>query len=896
MGVSCGNFPLPEVWEIHVMDELGNNCDGVAADEDTSQERPQSTIWDELNAWGKSIADWQRYIISHAVRDGTLTDARIDEAYRLFLRDRALDKGDEVLPDVPGSVTGRVAAEGTPLALRAIKSLKNVNAIPEVSHLTFGPQLTVIYGHNGAGKSGFARILSCACFSRSSPQIICNIYDDDASDSPATAQFVVDRGNGFEEDIAFTDGDEHDDLKRVSVFDSSVARIHLAKENELGFQPAGFDVFDEAIRAIGLITQKLEADINATKRPNKFDQLFADPGPVADKIAALNATSDIAELRALATFGDAEKERLDEVARQEKELLAKSPVETLKALATAKTDVEALQKKVTDLDSALGNGACEKARGLLDDHKAALLEAVKAGSETVSHPQLSQTGSADWDDFVLASRKLGQTEGETYPAQGDPCLLCHRPLDAPSASLISRMWGFLDNEARKAAFVADAQLNRYVAQLKALDCALLPGESRIRADLSKINPALVGEIDAASATFDSRRNALVAALEQGATDAVPTGDLAVSDEALGKALEDIDAQDAALREGKFDEVLVKLKAEHIALRQRQVLSKNIDDVVSYVEDLAWLEKAGTSRPSTRFVTDRQRTVFEKLIEGNYKDRLKDECNKLDCSLPFEFKARGSAGKTLRGLKAKGGHKPDDIFSEGEQRALSLADFLTEVNLNPTSAAIVLDDPVTSLDHQRKIAIAKRLVEEAGVRQVIIFTHDLVFLTLLSDHAEAVGHALHGHWVERQDGVPGHVNIDETPANTKIYRKTTKANEFLARAKKASGREKVDLVRSGAGALRRTIEEVVVFHLFKDTVRRWNEQIRLGAVSKISWSDDVADEIVALQDDTSRLFEGHSNSDEFAGGMPDVDGLEKLIARVDAVIDKAKVERKRGRPD
>ncbi|WP_340249579.1 AAA family ATPase [Sulfitobacter pontiacus] len=871
--------------------ELGVASVGLTAREATDQGLPKSTIWDELNAWGQTILDWQRYIISHAVRDGTLTDARIDEAYRLFLRDRELDNVDEELPDVPESVTGRAASEGTPLTLQAIKSLKNVNAIPEASHVTFGPQLTVIYGHNGAGKSGFARILSCACFNRSSPQIIRNIYDDDAPDAPATAQFVVDRGNGFEEDIAFTDGDEHDDLNRVSVFDSSVARIHLAKENELGFQPAGFDVFDEAIRAIGLITKKLEVDINAKTRPNKFDQLFADPGPVAEKIASLNAQSGIAELRAIATFGDAEKERLDEVARQEQELLAKSPIEMLKALATAKTDVEALQKKVADLASALGDAACEKTRALLDHHKAALLEAVKAGSETVSHPLLNQTGSADWDTFVLASRKLGQIEGETYPAEGDPCLLCHRPLDAPSASLISRMWGFLDHEARKVAVASDEELNRYAAQLKALDCVLLPGESRIRADLSKINPALVSEIDAASAISDERRNDLVVALEQGALDGIPGDDLAAPDEALGKALEDIEVQDVALREGRFDELLAKLKAEHIALRQRQVLSKNIDDVVAFVEDLAWIEKAGGARPNTRFVTDHQKVVFKKLIEGNYKDRLKDECAKLDCSLPFEFKARGSAGKTLRGLKAKGGHKPDNIFSEGEQRALSLADFLTEVNLNPTSAAIVLDDPVTSLDHQRKIAIAKRLVEEAGVRQVIIFTHDLVFLTLLSDHAETAGHAILGHWVEWQDGVPGHVNINETPANTKIYRKTTKAREFLERAKKASGREKVDLVRSGAGSLRRTIEEVVVFHLFKDTVRRWNEQIRLGAVRKIIWSDEVADEIVALQDDTSRLLEGHSNSDEFAGGMPDVDGLEKLIARVDALIEKAKAQRK-----
>lgn len=60
--------------------------------------------------------------------------------------------------------------------------------------------------------------------------------------------------------------------------------------------------------------------------------------------------------------------------------------------------------------------------------------------------------------------------------------------------------------------------------------------------------------------------------------------------------------------------------------------------------------------------------------------------------------------------------------------------------------------------------------------------------------------------------------------------------------------------------------------------------------KISWSDALADEIVALQDDTSRLLEGHSNSDEFAGELPDVDDLEKLIARVDDVIEKAKGQR------
>ena len=53
------------------------------------------------------------------------------------------------------------------ITLKAIENLVNVNAIPNGSHLYFGHQgLTVIYGENGSGKSGFARVLKKACNAR----------------------------------------------------------------------------------------------------------------------------------------------------------------------------------------------------------------------------------------------------------------------------------------------------------------------------------------------------------------------------------------------------------------------------------------------------------------------------------------------------------------------------------------------------------------------------------------------------------------------------------------------------------------------------------------------------------------------------------------------------------
>src|SRR5208282_968117 len=106
------------------------------------------------------------------------------------------------------------------------------------------------------------------------------------------------------------------------------------------------------------------------------------------------------------------------------------------------------------------------------------------------------------------------------------------------------------------------------------------------------------------------------------------------------------------------------------------------------------------------------------------------------------------GQTVRSLSIKGGHSPEKILSEGEQRAVALADFLTEIALNPANAGIVLDDPVTSQDHQRKERVARRLVGEAKIRQVIVFTHDLVFLTLIAGAAADEAVEMLTHWVER----------------------------------------------------------------------------------------------------------------------------------------------------
>ena len=53
---------------------------------------------------------------------------------------------------------------------------------------------------------------------------------------------------------------------------------------------------------------------------------------------------------------------------------------------------------------------------------------------------------------------------------------------------------------------------------------------------------------------------------------------------------------------------------------------------------------------------------------------------------------------LEGANMPGRARTSEILSEGETRVIAIAGFLAELQLAPHANAIVLDDPVSSLDH------------------------------------------------------------------------------------------------------------------------------------------------------------------------------------------------------
>jgi hypothetical protein len=78
--------------------------------------------------------------------------------------------------------------------------------------------------------------------------------------------------------------------------------------------------------------------------------------------------------------------------------------------------------------------------------------------------------------------------------------------------------------------------------------------------------------------------------------------------------------------------------------------------------------------------------------------------------------------------------PSEVLSEGEKTCVALAGFVAELETTNNGSGIVLDDPVSSLDHHYRLRVARLLVDIAKQRQVVVFTHDIVFLIMLTKYA------------------------------------------------------------------------------------------------------------------------------------------------------------------
>lgn len=193
------------------------------------------TILQEILTWSQSLPAWQSDAIARLFAKQTLSQQDIDDLYALL-------KADHGIQDSKARSAKRLTADRIPSApspnshveLLAIKNLRYVNAIAENQRLPFGAKgLTVIYGDNGSGKSGYSRVLKRACRARDQAEPIhpkATLPVGKIGTAQAMFELSV---NGTSKDVSWIDGKTPPtELSTVAIFDSRCARAYLDDEDD----------------------------------------------------------------------------------------------------------------------------------------------------------------------------------------------------------------------------------------------------------------------------------------------------------------------------------------------------------------------------------------------------------------------------------------------------------------------------------------------------------------------------------------------------------------------------------------------------------------------------------------------------------------------------------------
>lgn len=838
------------------------------------------TLFQKILAWSTEIPPWQ----SDAIRRLLLRGELLEEDYQDLL---ALAKREGGIGDEKGRVPQVLDASdiptalpvGTQVVLQAVSDLKNVNALVDGEALLFAEQgMTIIYGDNGSGKSGYARVLKRACRARDEESVLPNaVLPRSQQGVPEAILTMSVDGNKTAE--RWVDGRPGPAvLSTMSVFDGHCARVYLDDESDIAFQPYGLHLLEDLGAVCVKVKQRILGEAGALDIDASAFNDLKGPTTVGVMVAGLSAKTDAAFVDKLATLTEEERKRLCDLDAILKE---GNPLDKAKILRARATRITRLAAFCDGLASALGEEKLAAIR-ILDGKFVASEKACELVSRQLTNipGMLPGTGGNLWKDLLSAAQKYSVKAYPTHPfphiGAGAQCLLCQQEL-AEGRDRYRQFGEFLANVAEEEMRKARVLLGAADAEFQRLNLTF-PADPELIDDLKEIDQVLLSAYEAFSSSSSIRHSSLIKALKEHSWEAVvslsanPAARLRTVAEGLIKA--------AGMFEQSADKtVQEKLSQERLEFRSRESLAGRKDAfsmLLTRIKYRALLTDTANAI-DIAVITRKSRALAQEAVSEALGAALNQEFTNLAIEhLNVTFTSRGEHGKTLQklSLNLPGSSDIARILSEGEQRALAIASFLAEVSLAPSSGGLIFDDPVSSLDHIRRDKVAARLVHEASKRQVVIFTHDLFFLGLLMGEAAKQQVPVLCQSVAKHGPRIG-VLSQELPfagQNTRERMGTLKALAQRASASARGGQsvEAEAMVKSGYDLLRQAWERVVEEVLLQGVVQRFDKGVHTKMLSGVLVEDD---DFVEINNGMSRcsIFTGHDSAR--AGGVIAIDPEE-----------------------
>jgi hypothetical protein len=729
------------------------------------------------------------------------------------------------------------------------KPVAHVNALLGGQQLTFAAHgLTVVYGDNASGKSGYARLIKKKVRARHQEDVLTNIFEDGKDATPAA---VVSFETGGERHDEPWPGEASRPLGQVSFYDEACGTAYITTESDVTYRPSALSLLDGLIRSCDVVHDVLDGLLSANAQARVQLPAVEAGTPVAGFLSRLSPATTESDIdTACALPGDADTE-IARLAQEEARLRQSDPAKERTRLTDTASTLDALAGHLAGLDNKLGRTAEEKLRSARQRAAGLRAAAEIASSESFDAEPLPGVGSETWRALWDAARRF--SEAQAYPGQDFPvtavsrCVLCQQDLSAEAGDRLSRFHAFMTDDTEQQAAAADEELRTAIRDVSAVTVVPTAAAQNLAALEANYRELVTACRDAVQA-FERRKPELLAADDE------PTRPVTPVPPALDGKLR---AEASALREraravdtSEFQRLVTDVtvrRAELVGRRAIAAARGEVLDEIGRLRERAKLE-AAKRLTDTAGITRKSADLAREYATALVRDRFTRESDRLKLERITLRDTGGRKGQLRQRPAFLGAAQPagmPQVLSKGEQAALGLVGYLTEAFFDQTRSALVLDDPVTSLGHDRRAHIAGRLAQFAKDRQVIVFTHDVTFAGDLRKAAEREEIAFTERCVERRPGGSIGVCRDQHPWKVKDVRSRLGQLETqLARIKREQAQWDAETYEKEtadwAGSLSETWERMIHLEIVNQVVDRSTSEVRpkmFRMLARITEADD-----------------------------------------------------------
>ncbi|MBL8897987.1 MAG: AAA family ATPase [Planctomycetes bacterium] len=792
--------------------------------------------------------------------------------------------------------------------LATIGEIANANRLAPAQTLPFAVNgITLVYGENGSGKSGYCRLLKKLCRVRDGADepILGNVY---SGARPGKAQVKVRfrEGDAAVQDAVWVDGTPPPStLSRISVFDSLAAPVYADQENRIEVLPYLLDVLPR----LGAVVQELQRRIESEEKiydakmrtPLEPGPAGSDAAKLVDRLKVTTPDSAIpteAEIRAAATWSDSREQELKHI----DEDLGTDPATRAAATRAAARSWSRLAVQLSTIDAALSTAAIDVIREQIRARDDAAATAALAASNTFSAVPLRDVGSSPWRKMFHYAREYSAiaAPGSTFPVPGPDgrCALCQQILGEDARARLQQFDAFVrDMASAEAERLASAVLEtaRRIADVQIAARATI---EQVLTPRPELDPTLISRVLGYCAEAEQTRELVRAGMVIGHSIPHPCGLGPSPAEELRAVVARMESEATRLEElAQSSTKLAELQARRLQMLGMKSIAPRLETLLARREDLEARRTLRTARAlcDTRAISAKNTDLRRLFLTRAFNERLIVELRALGLDyLPVKVTDRTEKGTSMIGVALQTSVPVENnraILSEGEFRGLALATFLAEIGGYDDQHGIVVDDPVSSLDHRHRRQVAERLVAEAAKgRQVIIFTHDLAFFHEVHEAAVAATPQVpitnHEVRVTADKGY-GTVFLNDEPwiakkVEDRLKLLRNRLSELNAVPDRTSEAYRL-LVKSIRTDIRETWERMVEEVLLNGVVSRYQPEVKTQNLKGVSVEDDDHILVYSEMKKVSR-----SSGHDRAQGLQQADGTpEELRREIDAIANYAK---------